>query len=360
MSARDADHPAAPDPTETAEAAGLRYVSDEDPGICRKPCGRGFTYRDARGKTIRDRELRERLEDLAIPPAWRDVWICPHEDGHLQVTGRDEEGRKQYLYHPRWRRTRDRIKYARLEKLGARLPQLRQRVGRHLDGAGLERERVVAGAVRLLDRAALRLGSEAYTEENDSFGITTLRKEHVEKRGARMRFRFEAKSGQERDVVVRDERLARLVGDLLRVDDERLFVFENGNETHRTLSNLRPEHVNAYLRDAFQGEITAKDFRTWTGSVAVLLELERALDRSEDERDAAVVEAIDAAAELLGNRRPTARDFYVHPGLLDAYGGGELEALIRGASLPRRRPGFRTGERLLLALLPRLEVSEEE
>lgn len=349
------------DPVEAAEAAGLRYVSDEEPGIRRRKCGRGFTYRDSRDRTVRDPELRERIEALVIPPAWQEVWICPDEDGHIQATGRDEEGRKQYRYHPRWRRIRDREKYRRLHDLGLRLPVLRQGVGRLLEGRELDRERVVAGAVRLLDLGALRLGSEAYTEENESFGLTTLRREHVVARGARLRFRFVAKSGQERDVVVRDAALARLLRDLQKVDEERLFVFRNGSDDP---SRLRPEHVNGYLRDVLRSDVTAKDFRTWAGSVEVLLALSSVQDVAEEDRHGVVLDAIDAAAGLLGNKRTTARDFYVHPGLVHAFESGELGRLVGEASLPPSRPGYRKGERLLLALLPRLdaiaEAAEEE
>ena len=357
MAPHENDQSTSPDPIETAEAAGLRDVSDEEPGVRRRKCGRGFTYLDHRDRTVRDSEVRARIDALAIPPAWTDVWICVDEDGHLQATGRDEEGRKQYRYHPRWRRVRDREKYRRLLALGSRLPVLRQSVGRLLDGRELDRERIVAGAVRLLDLGALRLGNDAYTEENDSFGLTTLRRDHVAARGARLRFRFVAKSGQERDVVVRDEALARLLRDLRRVEEERLFVFRNGGDD---TTRLRPEHVNGYLREVLRSDVTAKDFRTWAGSVQVLLALSEPPDVREEDRHAVVLHAIDTAAGILGNKRTTARNFYVHPGLVHAFESGALAALVRDASLPPSRPGFRKGERLLLALLPRLDALAEE
>jgi DNA topoisomerase I len=350
---------ASPDASHAARAAGLRYVSDEEPGIRRRPCGRGFTYIDASGETIREERVRARIADLAIPPAWREVWICASEDGHLQVTGRDEEGRKQYLYHSRWRLHREREKYQRLQEIGPRLPMLRQAVGRALEDSGLGRPRVVAGAVRLLDQAGLRLGSEAYAEENESFGLTTLRKEHASVRGQRLRLRFQGKSGQEQDLVVRDAALTRLVRALLRTDEENLFAFENGAADER-VTRLRPEHVNDYLRELLGTEATAKDFRTWLGSVEALRVL--ATSEPDGQRDAAqiAIGAVDAAAEVLGNLRSTAREFYVHPGLLQAFESGSLPRLVDRAKLPPPRPGFRQGERLLIALLPKLEIPDAE
>ena len=350
---------ASPDASHAARAAGLRYVCDEEPGIRRRRCGRGFSYVDASGETVRDKDVRRRIADLAIPPAWREVWICTCEDGHLQVTGRDEQGRKQYLYHPRWRLHRERVKYERLQEIGPQLPVLRQAVGRALDESGLGHERVVAGAVRLLDRAALRLGSEAYTEENESFGLTTLRKEHVSVRGTRLRLQFLGKSGQEQDVRVRDERLTRLVRALLKTDEENLFAFENGDPDRR-VTRLRPEHVNEYLRELLGPEATAKDFRTWLGSVEALRVLVTREPNGEKEASKIAIGAVDAAAEVLGNLRSTAREFYVHPGLLHAFESGELTGLVEGAKLPPARPGFRQGERLLIALLPKLEIPDDE
>ena len=347
-----------PDSAQAARAAGLRYVSDEEPGIRRRRCGRGFTYVDASGDTIRTACVRERIATLAIPPAWREVWICAREDGHLQVTGRDDDGRKQYLYHPRWRLHREREKYGRLQEIGPRLPALRQKVGRALEGSGLGQPRVVAGAVRLLDQAGLRLGSEAYAEENESFGLTTLRKEHASVRGEHLRLRFQGKSGQEQDLVVRDAALIRLVRALLRTDGDNLFAFGNGAAD--CLTRLRPEHVNDYLREALGTESTAKDFRTWLGSVEALRVLAASEPDDASEAAAIAIGAVDAAAEVLGNLRSTAREFYVHPGLLRAFEAGTLTRLVERAELPPPRPGFRQGERLLIALLPELEIPDED
>ena len=349
-------------PVETAREAGLSYVSDEDPGIRRRRCGRGFTYVDRRGRTVRNGPARSRIEELVIPPAWQEVWICAREDGHIQATGRDEEGRKQYLYHPRWRAVREREKYRRLGDLGRGLPSLRRRVGRDLARASLDRRRIVAGAVRLLDRAALRVGSEVYAEDNESYGITTLRKGHVARRGTRLRFQFEGKSGRERDIELRDAALARLVSELEKLEGEGLFAFvdvngSNGSASRTDPTQLRPEHVNDYLRDALGSDVTAKDFRTWAGSVEVLRTLSKSLEVAPEERSQVVVDAVDAAAEMLGNLRATAREYYVHPGIVRAFEEGELGGLIEGASSRSRPPGYRKGELLLLALLPSLDAA---
>ena len=357
MSQTDAPGKPSPDARDAARAAGLRYASNEEPGIVRRRCGRGFTYVDGEGRTVRDERVRERIDGLAIPPAWGEVWICASDRGHLQATGRDDEGRKQYLYHPRWRAHRDQEKYRRLAEIGPRLPALRQAVGRALERSGLGRERVVAGAVRLLDHAGLRVGSEVYAEENESFGLTTLRKQHVTLRRERVRLQYQGKSGQERDVVVRDAALARLVRALLRTDEENLFAFENGSA--ESVTRLRPEHVNEYLRGVLGIDATAKDFRTWLGSVEALRVLASIHPEDEVVPEKVAIEAVDAAAEALGNVRATAREFYVHPGLLQAFESGQLRSLAARATLPPSRPGFRQGERLLLALLPKLKIPVE-
>ena len=348
------------DAVESARHAGLRYVSDEEPGIRRRRCGSGFAYIDIDGSTVPRGAGRERIEALVIPPAWQDVWICPREDGHIQATGRDEEGRKQYLYHPHWRAHRDLQKYRRLLDLGPRLPKLRRRIGRELRATGIDKTRVVAGAIRLLDRVALRVGSEIYAEENESFGITTLRKEHVRLDGNRVRLRFDGKSGIPRDVTLRDHRLSHLIKDLRRVPGESLFVFKNGENGATSEVQLRPDHVNDRLRDVLDCEVTSKDFRTWAGSVEVLCVLSRSLHVDESERDRVVLEAVDAAAELLGNLRSTAREFYVHPGLLAAYETGKLEGLIQRAKPAGSQPGLRRGEELFLAVLPELPDGDDE
>lgn len=347
--------PTQPDGIETAEAAGLRYVSDDEKGIRRRRCGRGFTYVHPGGKTVRDPATRTRIDELAIPPAWTEVWICRDAEGHLQVTGRDDMGRKQYLYHERWRTGRDRIKYARMAEFGERIPALRRKVERDLSLKGLERRRVIAGAIRMLDRGALRLGSDAYTAENESFGVTTLLKEHVTLNADGVSFRFPSKSGQERDVTFQDEPLARLVRALRRVEGERLLVYRTESGA---LAPVRPEQVNDYLREGLSCEATAKDFRTWAGTLEALHALMDAPDDAD--RPGTIIEAIDAAAERLGNRRPAARDYYVHPGLVRVFEQGRLVELVEGLGTPPSVAGLKMDERRLLALLPLLEEFAEE
>ena len=341
---------------ETARAAGLRYVSDADEGIRRRRCGKGFTFVDGRGSTVRDEATRKRIAELAIPPGWKEVWICTRPDGHVQVTGRDDEGRKQYIYHPRWRAAREREKYERLREFGLRLPVVRQRVGRDLSRTSHSKERAVAGVIRLLDMAAIRVGNEEYAQDNDSYGVTTLRDRHVNVRGERIRLSFTGKSGKEVDFEIRDRSLARLLRELCRLPGEEVFCYRNGDSG---LSRVTSGDVNDYLREASGADITAKDFRTWAASVHALNLLAAAPDDLSDaERRALALEVLDESAELLANTRATAREFYVHPGLLRAYEEGALGGLLGRASDQRRdirRPGFRQGEALFLALLPKLE-----
>lgn len=353
----DTDHAVTATAVETARRVGLAYVADDQDGIARRRCGRGFTYMDTQGATIRDETVRRRIAELAIPPGWQEVWICPHPDGHIQATGRDDEGRKQYIYHPRWREARDRSKYRRLAELGARLPALRARVGRALARSATDRERVVAGVVRLLDVAAVRVGNECYAEDNGSFGATTLLRRHVRVSGDRMRFRFPAKSGQESNICLRDRALVDLIRDLRKLRAEDLFVFR---DAEGGLGHVRPSHVNDYIRAHTTPDASAKDFRTWAASVKALQVLAGGPDRQERASDPSevVLEAVDAAAALLGNSRATARESYVHPGLLQAFTTGALADLMASASVTTRaghKPGFRRGECLFLALLPHLD-----
>lgn len=336
-----------------AKRAGLVYVEVETPCFRRRPCGRGFTYLTPGGETVRDEETRARFEELAVPPGWTEVRIVVADRGHIQATGRDEEGRKQYIYHPEWREARERQKYLRLETLGRGLPSLRSRVGRHLRLDGLPKERVTAAAVRLLDRLAMRIGHEEYAEDNGSYGVTTLRKRHVRLSGDQVRLRFDAKGGIQRELGTDDAALAKVIHDLRSLRGKRLLRYRSKGET----LPLRARDVRDYLRTWVDPEVTAKDFRTWTGSVR-FLERIRGRDPDPDDRHTVVLEVLDDVADFLGNTRTTTRDFYVHPGLMEAYEAGELEALVRRVEDDRarlRRPGHRSDEPLFLALLPRLQ-----
>jgi DNA topoisomerase-1 len=318
----------------------------------RRRCGRGFSYRTPGGETVRDEETRARFEALAIPPGWTEVRIAVAERGHIQATGRDEEGRKQYIYHAEWRAARDREKYRRLETLGRGLPALRSRVGRDLRREGLPRRRVAAAAVRLLDRLAMRIGHEEYAEENESYGVTTLRKRHVRVSGDDVKLRFEAKGGARRELETRDAALVRIIHDLRSLRGKRLLRYRSEGE----ILPLRARDVRDYLRASVDPTVTAKDFRTWTGTVCFLERIRRR-DPASDDRQAVVLEVLDEVADVLGNTRATTRDFYVHPGLPEAYEAGALDGLVRRVEADRarlRRPGHRSGEALLLALLPHL------
>src|SRR5438477_1948413 len=252
------------DPVASARAAGLRYVSDQSPGLRRKRAGKGFTYVDSGGRTLRDAETIDRIKRLAVPPAWTDVWICPDPRGHLQATGRDARGRKQYRYHPRWREARDETKYGRMLDFGRALPRLRERVRRDLGREGMPREKVVAAIVRLLDCGYLRVGNPEYARENASFGLTTLRDEHARVRGERLRLRYTGKSGKVQELDIQDPRLARIVKRCQDLPGQELFRYLDDEGRPRAVAS---EDVNEYLRETAGEDFTAKDFRTWAGTV---------------------------------------------------------------------------------------------
>src|SRR5438105_5209625 len=312
------------EPAASARAAGLRYVSDQSPGIRRKRVGKGFGYLDSDGRTVRDPETIRRIKRLTIPPAWTDVWICADPRGHLQATGSDARGRKQYRYHPSWREVRDEAKYGRLLAFGGSLPALRRRVELDLGKDGLPRERIVATVVRLLDRCLLRIGNLEYAKDNGSFGLTTLRDDHVAVEGSRLRFKFRGKSGKEHDVDVRDRRIAQIVRRCQELPGQELFRYEEEDGGVRTVES---DDVNLYLGEATGQPFTAKDFRTWAGTVLAARELAAiGTFGSETEGRRNLVSAIKAVAEQLGNTQAVCRKCYVHPAVLEAYLDGSLLA----------------------------------
>jgi len=312
------------EPAEAARAAGLRYVSDAQPGIRRRRQGRGFAYVGLSGEPVRERPTLKRIRSLAVPPAWTDVWICADPRGHLQATGRDARGRKQYRYHPRWREVRDEAKYGRLLAFGESLPALRRRVERDLGKDGLPRERIVATVVRLLDRCLLRIGNLEYAKDNGSFGLTTLRDDHVAVEGSRLRFKFRGKSGKEHDVDVRDRRIAQIVRRCQELPGQELFRYEEEDGGVRTVES---DDVNLYLGEATGQPFTAKDFRTWAGTVLAARELAAiGTFGSETEGRRNLVSAIKAVAEQLGNTQAVCRKCYVHPAVVEAYLDGSLLA----------------------------------
>jgi DNA topoisomerase I len=312
------------DPSESAAEAGLHYVSDDRPGIGRKRAGSGFSYFDADGKRIRDPETLVRIKNLVIPPAWTDVWICPDPRGHLQATGRDAKGRKVYLYHPRWREVRDAAKYERLAAFGEALPTIRERVNADLCKHGVPREKVLAAIVKLLEETSIRVGNEEYRRSNGSMGLTTLEDDNAELVGNKVRFQFRGKSGKDHIVELADKRLARVVKQCQDLPGQELFQYvDEAGEPHPISSG----DVNDYIKEISGADFTAKDFRTWNGTVLALRFLrvcEKPSSATAGKRQ--VSGAIKNVAQRLGNTPAVARKAYVHPVVLNAYLEGYLEA----------------------------------
>ncbi|HEX7052329.1 MAG TPA: DNA topoisomerase IB [Burkholderiales bacterium] len=316
-----------------AQRAGLRYVTDGVSGIRRKRVGSGWAYYTPEGALIRDAAVKRRLNALAIPPAWTQVWICPDPDGHIQATARDARGRKQYRYHPHYRDARDRSKFRRMLEFSEVLPRLRERIERDLGAPTLSRRQLLAAVVALLDRTLIRVGNDEYARENRSYGLTTLRRRHVTVDGTMLRFSFRGKSGVEHSIAVADPRLARIVQRCRELPGEELFRYVDASGRRQLVSS---DDINAYLREITGRDITAKDFRTWGGTMLAAVELRRmgaAASRREADRN--IVAAIDAVAARLGNTRAVCRKYYVHPALLHAYLMGET--VPEAPALPRGR-----------------------
>ncbi len=336
----------------SAEEAGLRHVTDDMPGIRRRRAGKGFTYVDVDGTRIADAGRIAWFRGLAIPPAWTDVWISPIRRGHLQATGRDAKGRKQYRYHPRWRVVRDEAKYERLIEFARALPRIRRRVDRDLRRRGLPREKVLALVVGLLEATLIRVGNEEYARDNDSFGLSTLRDRHVKgSDSGEVRFTFTGKGGKEHSIAVRDRRLARLVRRVQELPGQELFQFLDADGRRQSIDS---GDVNDYLQQASGDAFTAKDFRTWAGTVAASLALQDWLEIDEGaDRKRAIVRAIEEVAEQLGNTPAVCRACYIHPDVIASYLDGTLvDALserARGAG--RGAHALRPEEAAVLGLL---------
>ncbi len=310
------------DPEVAAEEAGLRYVSDDKPGYTRQKWGKKFVYFDTEGKEIRDETRILRLNRLAIPPAYTEVWICPSPNGHLQATGRDDRGRKQYRYHERWREERDENKYEKMVIFAQALPKIRRRITKDLKQRGLPREKILATVVQLLERTFIRIGNEEYAKENKSFGLTTMRNRHVDVKGATVRFRFRGKSGKEHDIDTEDRRVAKIIRQLQELPGQEVFQYldEEGERHH-----IASDDVNEYLREITGEEFTAKDFRTWAGTVmtAMALNAQVAFENKSQAKQN-VKAAINAVAKRLGNTPAVCRKCYVHPAVLETYLDGNL------------------------------------
>jgi DNA topoisomerase-1 len=338
------------DPEAAAGAAGLVYVSDTDPGLARRRAGKGFTYRGPDGSTVRDRATLERVRALAIPPAWSDVWVCAAANGHLQATGWDARGRKQYRYHARWREVRDVAKFTHLAHFGRALPEIRARARADQARPGLDAAKVVAAVVELLDTTLIRVGNERYARDHDSFGLTTMRCRHAVVAGSKVEFRFRAKGGKEQRRVVSDMRLARLVRRCQELPGQVLFHYPDDQGGVHPVGS---REVNDYLAGTTGGGFTAKEFRTWGASVCVLAELRAAPPASTvRERTHTINDAVRSAAAHLGNTLAVCRASYVHPAVIEAYPDGLAElspkAVRRVAAVHR---GLDDDEAALLALI---------
>ena len=345
--------PANGDALRAARAAGLRYVNDDDPGISRRRQGRGFSYRDPDGRIVRDAARLRRIRALAIPPAWSEVWICPDERGHIQATGRDARGRKQYRYHRLWREVRDEAKFERTIAFAEALPSLRQRVEQDLGLRGLPRAKVLAAVVRLLEMTLLRVGNEEYAKQNRSFGLTTLRDRHADVRGSRFKLSFRGKGGKRHDVGLSDRRLARIVRQCQEVPGQRLFQYVDEEGQPQAIDS---DDVNQYLREAMGLEFSAKDFRTWAGTVLAAKALQALQEEADGTPRSSLVRAVEDVARRLGNTPAVCRRCYIHPAVIDAHIDGSLRQLLEErASADLRQGGdeLPAEERTVLDLLRR-------
>jgi len=348
------------DAIETAEEAGLRYVSDTLTGVRRRRAGKGFSYIGPDGKRITDAKRLAWFRRLAIPPAWTDVWICPIKRGHLQATGRDARGRKVYRYHPRWRAVRDEAKYDHILAFGKALPKIRRRVDRDLARHGLPREKLLAVIVSLLEKTRIRVGNPEYARDNRSFGLTTLRNRHADVGATQIHFNFRGKSGKVHRISVSDRRLARVVARAQDLPGQELFEYVDDDGQPRSIDSA---DVNDYLREISGQDFTAKDFRTWAGTVLAawaLREFEQVDSAAQAKRN--VVRAIETVAEQLGNTAAVSRSSYVHPEVIDAYLDGDVVREVRqraDRALDESLSELEPEEAAVLALL-RQRLAREE
>jgi len=348
-------------PQQAADAAGLHYVTDTQPGFGRQRTGRSFRYLGRNGRVLRDPKTLARIRSLVIPPAWTDVWICPDALGHIQVTARDARGRKQYRYHPRWRAVRDDAKYGRMLAFGQALPLIRARIEKDLARRGLSRRRVLAAVIKLLEATLIRVGNEEYARDNGSFGLTTFRDRHASVRGSKVQFRFRGKSGKVHEIGVQDRRLSGIVKRCQELPGQELFQYVDGQGRRRAVTS---SDVNDYLREVTGQAFTAKDFRTWAGTVLAawaLRELQGVRTKAEAKKN--LVRAVERVAGRLGNTVAICRKCYVHPVVFDAYLDGTLVDTLQQRLDHEVRAGedhLQREEMAVLALLHRRLDREQE
>jgi DNA topoisomerase-1 len=340
------------EPEQAAADAGLRYVSDDQPGYRRKRNGEDFDYFDMESKPIRDEQRQLRIKRLAIPPAWTNVWICPSSNGHIQATGRDARRRKQYRYHERWREVRDENKYEKMVLFGKALSKIRKQVEEDIVLPGLPRNKVLATVVQLLERTFIRVGNEEYARDNKSFGLTTMRDHHVEVKGSKLRFRFRGKSGVQHEVDMTDRHIAKIISKLQDIPGQELFQYvDDDDEVHDVTS----QDVNDYLQEITNEDFTAKDFRTWAGTVMAAIALQ-AVGAFETKKQAKanIKSAITAVSKLLGNTPAICRKCYIHPVVLETYlSGDSIEGLKQRAkdALENEAIDLRESEAAILKFL---------
>jgi DNA topoisomerase-1 len=333
---------------EAAKSAGLRYVSDSAPGIARRRAGKGFLYTNPDGKLLRDIGELRRIKTLAIPPAWRDVWICPLANGHLQATGRDAKGRKQHRYHLRWREVRDQNKYEKLLAFAGKLPAIRRQVKKDLALSGLPRAKVLATVVRLLETGMMRVGNEEYARQNHSFGLSTLRNRHVKVTGPQIRFEFRGKSGVRHAFDLKDRRLARIIKQCRELPGQELFQYIDENGQRCAIGSA---DVNEYLRAAAGDDFSSKDFRTWAGTVLAMRSLRELCVNGGKATKRDITRAIENVAKQLGNTVAVCRKCYIHPAVLDAYRAGARNDTGNSAQRQRHSGAWRKEETALVAIL---------
>jgi len=331
--------------------SAITYVTDQIPGIRRQGRAKRFTYVSATGRPLNGK-VKQRIDALAIPPAWTDVWICPQANGHLQASGRDARGRKQYRYHPKWREVRDAVKYDKMLNFDAALPKIRRRVDRDLSLPGLPREKVLATVVRLLEQTSIRVGNEEYKNSNRSFGLTTLQDRHADVNGSTIRFHFKGKSGKTHEVEVNDRRLAKIVRACREIPGQDLFQYVDEEGVRHDVTS---GDVNEYIREIAGEEFSAKDFRTWAGTVmalSFLRECEPCVDMKDGKH--VLVRCVETVAAALGNTVAVCRKCYVHPAVMDAYLGGWLWQV----KVPRKSGGRYVLDREEAAVVELLRVGE--
>jgi DNA topoisomerase-1 len=339
-----------------AKLVGLRYIGTEDVGLSRRSVGKGFSYIDSDERVIKDHLLKQRIIDLVIPPAWKDVWICPDDTGHVLATGIDEKGRKQYIYHPKWRTLRDLIKFYRMISFGHCLPKIRSTIDAHVSLGDFSKEHVMAVMLWILDNAYIRIGNEIYFHENNSVGLTTLTKSNIVIANSVVTVSFLAKSGKQQQITFDNSRIAAILKDLSTMKGDRLFRFKD--ESTKQLHDINADDLNSYLHDITGVHISAKDFRTWGGTLVAFMRLQDAHKKSEKITKSTVIEAIDQAAAVLGNTRSVARASYVHPDILEAYSSEHFDGYYSAARRRRKKAGLDKQESTLLYMLEDLFEKE--